>query len=50
MLETILEREEVMNSEIRELNRLICNECDEREYEKCKNCRIYKLVNKIATQ
>jgi len=39
-----------MSQEIRELSRLICNRCDEREYEKCKGCRIYTLVNKIAQQ
>ena len=38
----------VMSQEIRELNRLICNRCEEREYEKCKDCRIYHLVNKIV--
>jgi hypothetical protein len=38
----------LMSQEIRELNRLICNRCEEREYEKCKGCRIYHLVNKIA--
>lgn len=36
-----------MHSEIKELNRIICNECDEKEYEKCKICKIYQLVNKI---
>jgi hypothetical protein len=39
-----------MSQEILELNRLICNRCEEREYEKCKGCRIYRLVNKIAEQ
>jgi len=43
-----MERGSRMNQEIRELNRLICNRCEEREYEKCKGCRIYHLVNKIA--
>jgi len=41
---------EVMNSDIRELNRLICNDCDEKEYEKCKVCKVYQLVNRIAEQ
>lgn len=39
-----------MSSEIRELNRMICKRCDEKEYEKCKSCKIYLLVNKIATE
>jgi hypothetical protein len=39
-----------MGTEIRELNRLICNQCDEKEYERCKICKVYQLVNKIATQ
>jgi len=43
-----MERGFRMSQEIRELNRLICNRCEEREYEKCKDCRIYHLVNKIA--
>jgi hypothetical protein len=37
-----------MNSEIKELNRIICNDCDEKEYEKCQCCKIHRLVNKIA--
>ncbi len=39
-----------MQGEIKELNRIICNQCEEKEYEKCKICRIYRLVNKIAEQ
>jgi hypothetical protein len=39
-----------MNSEIRELNRMLCKECDEKEYEKCRTCKVYKIVNKIAGQ
>jgi hypothetical protein len=39
-----------MNSEIRELNRMICNQCDEKEYEKCKFCKVYLLINRIAVQ
>ena len=39
-----------MNSEIKELNRIICKPCDEKDYEKCKSCKIYRLVNKIAAQ
>jgi hypothetical protein len=44
----LLEREETMDSEIRELNRIICNGCDEKDYEKCKDCKVYLLINKIA--
>jgi len=39
-----------MNTEIKELNRMICNQCEEKDYEKCKVCKVYQLVNKIATQ
>jgi hypothetical protein len=39
-----------MDQEIRELNRLICKRCEEREYENCKACRVYKLVNSIVEQ
>lgn len=39
-----------LNSEIKELNRIICNQCDEKDYEKCKKCKVYQLINKIATQ
>ncbi len=39
-----------MSSEIKELNRIICKECREKDYERCRNCKVYKLVNKIAEQ
>lgn len=39
-----------MHPEIKELSRMICNQCDEREYEKCKYCKVYQLINKIAEQ
>ncbi len=39
-----------MQSEIKELNRIVCNQCDEREYEKCRCCRIYRLVNSVVEQ
>ncbi|MEM3565746.1 MAG: hypothetical protein QXK18_02605 [Candidatus Bathyarchaeia archaeon] len=39
-----------MNSEIKELNRIICRQCDEKEYDKCKNCKVYQLVNKLVAQ
>jgi len=39
-----------MNAEIRELNRIVCNHCDEKNYEKCRGCRVYLLFNRIATR
>lgn len=39
-----------MGCEVKELNRMICNQCDEKEYEKCKCCRVYQLVNRIVEQ
>ena len=39
-----------MTNEIRELNRMLCKDCDENDYDKCKACRVYQLVNKIAAQ
>jgi hypothetical protein len=39
-----------MNSELRELNRVICNRCDQKDYEKCRACRIYQLVNRIVAR
>jgi hypothetical protein len=39
-----------MNSELRELNRIICNQCDGKEYEKCRFCKVYLLVSRIAAQ
>ena len=39
-----------MTTEIKKLNRIICNQCEEKEYEKCRTCKVYQLVNKIATQ
>jgi hypothetical protein len=37
-----------MNAEVTELNKIICNGCDQKDYEKCRTCRIYLLVNRIA--
>jgi hypothetical protein len=37
-----------MNSEIRELNRMICKKCDEKDYETCRDCKVFQLINKIA--
>jgi hypothetical protein len=38
-----------MISEVMELNRIVCNRCEQKDYEKCKSCRIYTLINKIAS-
>jgi len=40
--------ETAMSAEIKELNRIVCKQCDEKDYEKCKNCRVYQLVNKLV--
>ena len=37
-----------MYTEIKELNRMMCKECVEKAYEKCRACKVYRLVNKIA--
>jgi len=37
-----------MNSEIKELNRMICKKCDEKDYETCRDCKVFQLINKIA--
>jgi hypothetical protein len=39
-----------MNSEVTELSRIICNRCDQKEYEKCRTCRIYQLINRIVAR
>ena len=39
-----------MNAEIKELNRLVCKNCNVKNYNECKECRIYQLVNKLASQ
>jgi hypothetical protein len=39
-----------MSTEIRELNRIVCRQCVEKEYEKCRTCKVYQLVNKIAVR
>lgn len=44
------EADEALNDEIKELNRLICRNCVETEYTRCKDCKVYKLVNSIATE
>lgn len=39
-----------MNPEIRELNRMICKNCDVKGYDECKKCKVYQLINRIAGQ
>ncbi len=37
-----------MKQEIIEINKLLCRNCNETEYEKCKECKVYQLINKLA--
>jgi hypothetical protein len=39
-----------LESEIKELNRMLCNNCKQKSYEDCKGCRVYQLVNKILVE
>ena len=39
-----------MNIEIRELNRMICRNCDVKDYSECRECKIYQLINRIAAK
>ena len=39
-----------MNAELKELNRLLCRECSKTKYEECKNCKVYKLINSLASK
>lgn len=45
-----VKRDNKMNAEIKELNRMICKNCDVKDYKDCKKCRVYQLINKIASQ
>jgi hypothetical protein len=38
-----------MKLEIKELNKMICKRCNETEYERCKFCKVYNLINTIAS-
>lgn len=38
-----------MDPEIVELNKLLCKTCSETEYEKCKECRVYQLINSLVS-
>lgn len=38
-----------MNNEVKELNKLLCDNCVERDYEKCKSCKVYILVNSLIS-
>jgi len=46
----LVENGATMYTEIKELNRMMCRECVEKAYEKCKSCKVYRLVNRIAGQ
>jgi len=37
-----------MNSEVKELNRMMCKKCEAKDYTECRECRVYQLINKIA--
>jgi len=37
-----------MNSDVKELNKLLCRNCNETDYRKCQTCKVYQLVNSIA--
>jgi len=38
-----------MKSEIIELNKMLCKNCNETKYEKCQECRVYQLINSLAS-
>ncbi len=38
-----------MKQEIIELNKLLCKNCNETEYENCRECKVYQLVNTLAS-
>jgi len=40
---------EPMNNEVKELNKLLCENCVERNYENCKSCKVYILVNSLVS-
>jgi hypothetical protein len=37
-----------MRSEIVELNKILCRDCSETKYERCLECRVYKLINSLV--
>lgn len=39
----------VMKSEVKELNKLLCKDCDEKNYEKCRSCKVYVLINSLTS-
>jgi len=46
-----IEEEKInMNAELKELNRLLCKNCDKTKYEDCKRCRVYQLINSLASK
>jgi len=38
-----------MKAEVREINKMMCRGCSETDYEKCKFCKVYNLINSIAS-
>lgn len=36
-----------MSSEIKELNKMLCESCMVNDYESCKSCKVHQLVNKV---
>jgi hypothetical protein len=39
-----------LNSEAKELSRIICSRCRQKAYEECRKCKIYLLINRIASE
>lgn len=38
-----------MKPEVIELNKILCRNCNETKYEKCKECRVYQLINSLVS-
>ncbi len=38
-----------MKSQIVELNKMLCKGCNETKYERCKECRVYQLINSLVS-
>jgi len=34
-------------SDVKELSKVICQNCDEIDYNKCKSCKLHQLINSI---
>jgi len=35
-------------SDVKELNKMLCEGCEQTKYEKCRSCKVYQLINSIA--